>query len=114
MLVALPLLGRTVADVRTARAVLLALPPELILRSPSIVRFLQDIMENGGAGARRWRARASSADEKDDAAAQDDGVTPGPGHKGVRASSKRVRSDTALVTTSTSMTPAATPPRTIH
>jgi hypothetical protein len=38
-----PLLRRAIDDVSTARAMLLALPPELLLRVPAISRFLHEI-----------------------------------------------------------------------
>ena len=42
---ALPLLRRTVEDVRTARSMLLLLPPELLQRLPVILRYIREITE---------------------------------------------------------------------
>lgn len=54
LFVALPLLRRTAGDVRTARATLLLLPPELMLRVPPIMRYLADATSReGGAAVRR-------------------------------------------------------------
>jgi hypothetical protein len=48
-----PLLRRAIDDVSTARAMLLALPPELLLRVPAIARFLHEITGKLSAARRQ-------------------------------------------------------------
>ena len=51
--IALPLLRRTLSDVRTTRAMLMMLPPELMLRVPAIVRYLHEVTDKDSSGVRR-------------------------------------------------------------
>lgn len=87
----LPVLRRTVADVRTARAMLLTLPPELLLRVPTLVRYLQDITEGDSASVRR--ASAEDGGAAGGGGAQDSyevvGTTPAFGSTPVVGKSKR-------------------------
>ncbi len=61
-----PLLRRTVSDVSTARAMLLTLPPELLVRVPAIVRFLYAITNDDSAVGRRPSGDATETDANDD------------------------------------------------
>ena len=65
-MVALPLLRVTNSDVRAMRSMLLLLPPELLERLPSVVRFINEITGNDGD-------KRQSQHDDDDAAHEHDG-----------------------------------------
>ena len=75
-----PLLRRAIEDVSTARAMLLILPPELLLRVPAIVRLLHDITSNESTVRRR-------SSEDGITRTVDDAATPAPADDDEKAQS---------------------------
>lgn len=63
VLVVLAVLRHAVADVLTTRGMLLTLPPELLMRVPAIVRFLQGIAETDTEQGGNERTSASGGDD---------------------------------------------------
>jgi hypothetical protein len=63
---------RTAAEARTARAMLLLLPPELLLRAPAIMRFVHDATSSSDVGV----AAAAAAVQPEDSGDEDQRAAP--------------------------------------